>query len=78
MLNITLLCLQFQGTPLLSLGVSHQGIFSCPVPVFAESRKSKEKLKKNAYVRDNKEYYDKTLQYMYVTSEGGLQNSCGQ
>ena len=35
----------FQGTSLLSLGVSHQGTVSCPVPGFTQSCKSQEKLK---------------------------------
>ena len=35
----------FQGTSLLSLGVSHQGTVLCPFPGFTQSCKSQEKLK---------------------------------
>ena len=79
----------FQGTSLLSLGGSHQGSVSCPVPGFTQSCKSQEKLKttlmqnfgwttKSIMVFLRKAYKIRYCNTPMLRSEGGLQNSCGQ
>ena len=79
----------FQGTSLLSLGVSRQGTVSCPVPGFVQSCKSQEKLKtmlmqnfgwttKSIIVFLRKAYKIRYCNTSMLRSEGGLQNSCGQ
>ena len=79
----------FQGTSLLSLGGSHQGSVSCPVPGFTQSCKSQEKLKtmlmqnfgwttKSIMVFLRKGYEIRHCNTCMLRSEGGLQNSCGQ
>ena len=79
----------FQGTSLLSLGVSHQGTVSCPVRGFVQSCKSQEKLKtmlmqnfgwttKSIMVFLRKGYEIRHCNTCMLRSEGGLQNSCGQ
>ena len=79
----------FQGTSLLSLGVSHQGTVSCKFPGFTQSRKSQEKLKtmlnqnfgctaKSIMVFLRKAYKIRYCNTCMLRSEEGLQNSCGQ